>query len=100
MLFGLQDSGRYSVDIVGGTRIVLMRTIGTASTQLASAAFACNPSYWHNVQIRWTHDGTITVSVDGIQLLSGLDSSHTSGAIGIESNDPFAFTNVLVQAAS
>jgi hypothetical protein len=100
VLFGVQDSGRYSLDIVGGTRVVLTRKAGATSTQLASAAFACNPNHWYRVQIRWTRTGAISVSLDGSQMLNAVDTSWTAGAIGFESNDPFAFGGVLVQTAT
>ena len=95
LLFGLREGGHYSLDIIGGNKLVLEKKVGSTVTVLATAFYTFNPSLWYNVSVALP-GGSITAYVNGAPVLTASDSTFTSGAVGLESNDPVAFDNVVV----
>jgi pectate lyase len=95
LLFGLVEGGHYSLDIVGGNKLVLEKKVGSTVTALASAFYTFDPSLWYNVSVSLP-GGSITAYVNGVAVLQASDSTFTSGAVGIEANDPVSFDNVVV----
>ena len=95
LLFGVREGGHYSLDIVGGNQLVLEKKVGSTVTQLATVSYTFNPALWYNLSIGFP-GGSITAYVNGTPVLQANDSTFTSGAVGIESNDPVAFDNVVV----
>ena len=95
LLFALTDGGYYSLDIVGGTRLVLSKNVNGTSTQLANAPLTFVASRWYNLSVSLA-GGLITAYVNGTSMLQVTDSSFSAGAVGIEANDPVSFDNVSV----
>lgn len=95
MLFALHEGGSYTLDIVGGNKLVLEKTVNGSVTMLASAVYTFNPSLWYNVSVSLS-GGSITAYVNGAPVLQSNDSTFSTGAIGLEANDPIAFDNVVV----
>jgi hypothetical protein len=94
-MFAVSEGRRYTLDIVGGTKLVLGKWVGSTWTKLATAPYVFDPSRWYTLSV-YLPGGAITAYVNGAPVLWVADSSFSTGAIGIESNDPFAFDNVVV----
>jgi len=95
LLFALTDGGHYSLDIVGGTKVVLSKNVNGTSTQLATAPFVFAASRWYNLSVSMA-GGSITAFVNGTSIVQVSDASFSAGAVGIEANDPVSFDNVSV----
>ncbi|HEV2028877.1 MAG TPA: cellulase family glycosylhydrolase [Candidatus Dormibacteraeota bacterium] len=95
LLFAMHEGGFYTLDIIGGNKLVLEKTVHGTVTVLATAFYTFNPSLWYNVSVSLP-GGSITAYVNGAPVLHANDSTFTSGAIGLEANDPVAFDNVVV----
>jgi hypothetical protein len=95
MLFAIHEGGNYTLDIVGGNKLVLEKTVNGTVTALGTVSYAFNPSLWYNVSVSMP-GGSITAYVNGAPVLSANDSTFSSGAVGLEANDPVAFDNVVV----
>jgi hypothetical protein len=95
LLFALHEGGTYTLDIVGGNKLVLEKTVSGTVTVLATASYVFNPSLWYNVSVALS-GGSITAYVNGAPVLTVNDSTFTAGAVGLEANDPVAFDNVVV----
>jgi endoglucanase len=95
VMFAVREGGRYTLDIVGGNQLVLGKWVGNIWTKLATAPYVFNPSRWYTLSV-YLPGGAITAYVNGAPVMWVADSSFSTGAIGIESNDPFAFDNVVV----
>lgn len=95
LMFGISESGHYSLDIVGGNKLVLGKTVGGTGHQITTGAYIFDPWRWYTVSVSFD-GGSITAFVNGVQVLQATDSSFAAGAIGLESNDPVVFDNVLV----
>ena len=97
LLFGIHEGGggHYTLDIVGGNQLVLEKTVNGTVSVLATAFYTFNPSLWYNVSVSLP-GSLITAYVNGTPVLQANDSTFTSGAVGLEANDPVAFDNVVV----
>ena len=95
LLFALTDGGHYTLDIVGGTTLVLSKNVNGTSTQLATAPYTFAASRWYNLSVS-LGGGSITAYVDGTSILQASDSTFSAGSVGIEANDPVSFDNVAV----
>lgn len=95
LIFGRTESGHYSLDIVGGNQLVLGKTVSGTWQQVTTAAYVFDPARWYTVSVSFG-GGSITAFVNGTQVLQVKDSTFAAGAIGLESNDPVVFDNVLV----
>jgi endoglucanase len=95
VMFAVSEGRRYTLDIVGGNKLVLGKWVGSTWTKLATAPYVFDPSRWYTLSV-YLPGGAITAYVNGAPVLWVADSSFSTGAIGIESNDPFAFDNVVV----
>ena len=91
----MTDGNRYSLDVVGGKRLVLNKVVGGNTTKLASAAYAFNSWSWYTLSVYWIN-GSITAYGNGTPIMQVNDSTLTSGAVGLEANDPVSFNNVVV----
>jgi pectate lyase len=97
LIFAVSEAGRYSLDIVGGNQLVLGKWAGGTWTQLASAPYTFSSYRWYNLSVAMP-GGSIIAYVNGTQMLRVSDSTFSSGAVGLEANDPVAFDNVVVTA--
>ena len=95
LVFALHEGGHYTLDIVGGNKLLLEKTVNGTVTVLATASYTFDPSFWYNVSVSLP-GGSITAYVNGVSVLQANDSTFTSGAVGLEANDPVAFDNVVV----
>jgi hypothetical protein len=95
LLFAMHEGGRYTLDIVGGNKLVLEKTVNGTVSVLATGFYTFDPSLWYNVSVSLP-GGSITAYVNGTPVLQSNDSTFSSGAVGIEANDPVAFDNVVV----
>ena len=83
--------------VLGGNRLVLGKWVGSTWTQLASAPYTFSSYRWYNLSVALP-GGSIIAYVNGTQMLRVSDSTYSSGAVGLEANDPVAFDNVVVTA--
>ena len=95
LMFAAAENGHYSLYIVGGTQLVLGKWVKGTWTKLASAPFAFVPSRWYTVSV-YLPGGTISAYVNGTLVLQAADSTFSAGGVGLDSNDPVAFDNVVV----
>jgi YD repeat-containing protein len=99
LMFRVQDNNnyyRFSMDSERNFRRLVKKVNGTF-TQLwqDAAAYTPNQSYQLEVTVQGS---SITISLDGVQIYSGTDTSHRRGTIGLYSwnNQGTAFDNVEV----
>jgi hypothetical protein len=97
--FGIVDGGRYSLQIVGGTSLVLTKDHAGTTTTIASVPYAFSPYSWYTLTASMS-GGSITASVNGVALIHAYDSTSTGGQIELVANDPVVFTNVIVKQVS
>ena len=95
LIFDANENGRYTLYITGGNRLVLGKWVGSSWVRLAVAPYVFDPSKWYVLSV-YAYGGSVGAYVNGTLVLQANDSTFTNGGVGLESNDPFTFGNVLV----
>lgn len=100
LYFRHADSGNYyqlAVQDTGGTRrLQLRKNVAGTSTVLGTAGATLNANIWYTLAVDATAS-TITVRLNGAEVLQATDSSHAAGKVGLGAwKQDVLFDNVVV----
>src|SRR5262249_38630135 len=91
-------AGIGSLTATGAGEVFIRRRTLTSSTRLAEMNAAVTPNVWYTVKLRIV-GSTLTMFLDGVQMLTAQDTMYTAGKIGVASHQVSAeFDDVRVTA--
>jgi len=93
------NTSYYYLALRSSNRVELRKVVGGSSTTLAAASVTVTAGTWYTLRLE-VAGSTLRGFVNGTQLVSGTDSTYTTGRIGLATyNTSASFDDVLVDPA-